>query len=90
MKVGYIVGSLSKGSINRQLALALADLAHARTGLQFREIPISPLALYDRERHRAVDQKRADNQREQAECGEVGPKRGRELGERVVLAARLD
>ena len=50
MNVGYIVGSLSKGSINRQLALALADLADARTGLRFREIPISPLGLYDRER----------------------------------------
>ena len=32
-KVGYIVGSLAKGSINRMLALALARLAPAQLEL---------------------------------------------------------
>ena len=43
-KVGYLVGSLAKGSINRQLAHALARLAPA--GLELVEIPIKDLPLY--------------------------------------------
>ena len=43
-KVGYIVGSLAKGSINRMLALALARLAPAQ--LELLEIPIKDLPLY--------------------------------------------
>ncbi len=46
-KVGYIVGSLSKASINRKLALALTRLAP--TELQFQDIPIGGLPLYDYE-----------------------------------------
>jgi chromate reductase len=42
--VGYFVGSLAKGSINRKLALALARLAPAE--LRMREIPIDDLPLY--------------------------------------------
>jgi len=42
--VGYLVGSLAKASINRKLALALAQLAPAE--LQMREIPFSELPLY--------------------------------------------
>ena len=37
-KVGYLVGSLARGSINRKLAKALAKLAPA--SLELREIPI--------------------------------------------------
>ena len=44
-KVGYIVGSLSKVSINRRLANALVKNAPA--GLDFREIPIRDLPLYN-------------------------------------------
>ena len=44
-KVGYIVGSLAKGSINRRLAQALVRLAPA--GLEFEEIPIRDLPLYN-------------------------------------------
>ena len=42
--VGYLVGSLAKGSINRKLATALARLAPA--GFTLREIPIAELPLY--------------------------------------------
>ncbi|MGB3461343.1 MAG: NADPH-dependent FMN reductase [Rhodanobacter lindaniclasticus] len=42
--VGYIVGSLAKGSINRQLAHALARLAPPQ--LELVEIPIKDLPLY--------------------------------------------
>jgi chromate reductase len=44
-KVGYIVGSLSKASINRKLATALTKLAPHT--LQLVEIPIAPLPLYN-------------------------------------------
>jgi chromate reductase, NAD(P)H dehydrogenase (quinone) len=43
-KIGYIVGSLAKASINRKLALALVRLAPE--GLAFTEIPIRDLPLY--------------------------------------------
>jgi len=43
-KVGYLVGSLAKGSINRLLAKALVRLAPP--GLQLVEIPIRDLPLY--------------------------------------------
>lgn len=43
-KVGYIVGSLAKASINRKLARALAGLAPP--GLELTEIPIRDLPLY--------------------------------------------
>ena len=43
-KVGYIVGSLAKASINRKLSKALVRLAPA--GLEFTEIPIRDLPLY--------------------------------------------
>jgi len=43
-KVGYIVGSLATGSINRRLALALARLAPP--GLMLTEIPFKDLPLY--------------------------------------------
>jgi chromate reductase len=43
-KVGYLVGSLAKGSINRLLAKALARLA--APGLELVEIPIKDLPLY--------------------------------------------
>lgn len=42
--VGYLVGSLAKGSLNRKLALALARLAPKE--LTLREIPIGELPLY--------------------------------------------
>ena len=42
--VGYFVGSLAKGSINRKLASALVKLAPE--GLTMREIPIRDLPLY--------------------------------------------
>ena len=42
--VGYFVGSLAKGSINRKLAKALTRLAPKE--LQLREIPIGELPLY--------------------------------------------
>ena len=42
--VGYFVGSLAKGSINRKLALALTRLAPSE--LRMREIPIGDLPLY--------------------------------------------
>ena len=42
--VGYFVGSLAKGSINRKLARALVKLAPEE--LQMREIPIGDLPLY--------------------------------------------
>ena len=44
-KVGYLVGSLAKGSINRLLAKALTRLGKAR-GLELVEIPIRDLPLY--------------------------------------------
>ena len=43
-KVGYFVGSLAKGSINRKLAKALVRLAP--DGLSMREIPFADLPLY--------------------------------------------
>lgn len=43
-KVGYIVGSLAKGSINRLLATALTRLAPS--GMELVEIPIRDLPLY--------------------------------------------
>jgi chromate reductase len=43
-KVGYLVGSLAKGSINLQLASALARLAPPE--LELKEIPIRDLPLY--------------------------------------------
>lgn len=43
-KVGYFVGSLAKGSINRTLAKALIKVAPPE--LQFEEIPIGNLPLY--------------------------------------------
>ena len=43
-KVGYFVGSLAKGSINRKLALALTRLAPE--GLSLEEIPFADLPLY--------------------------------------------
>ena len=42
--VGFFVGSLSRGSINRKLARALTNLAPRE--LQMREIPIGDLPLY--------------------------------------------
>ena len=42
--VGYFVGSLAKGSINRKLANALVRLAPSE--LSMREIPIAALPLY--------------------------------------------
>ena len=42
--VGYFVGSLAKGSINRKLARALTRLAPP--ALEMREIPIGELPLY--------------------------------------------
>jgi chromate reductase len=44
-KVGYLIGSLAKASINRQLAHALAKLA-PEVGLEMQEIPIAGLPLY--------------------------------------------
>ena len=43
-KIGYLIGSLARASINRKLAGALVKLAPA--GLEFREIPIRDLPLY--------------------------------------------
>ena len=43
-KVGYFVGSLARGSINRKLAKALVRLAPAE--LDMREIPFGDLPLY--------------------------------------------
>src|SRR5215213_7284873 len=43
-KVGYLIGSLAKGSINRKLAKALIGLAPEH--LTFSEIPIRDLPLY--------------------------------------------
>ena len=43
-QVGYLVGSLSSTSINRELAKALIRLAPA--GLEFTEISIGGLPLY--------------------------------------------
>ncbi len=43
-KVGYLVGSLARASINRKLARALARLAPPELALQ--EIPIGELPLY--------------------------------------------
>jgi chromate reductase len=43
-KVGYLIGSLAKESINRKLALALTRLAPEH--LEFTEIPIRDLPLY--------------------------------------------
>lgn len=43
-KVGYLVGSLAKGSINRKLAKALTRLAPE--GMEFHEIGFADLPLY--------------------------------------------
>lgn len=43
-KVGYLVGSLATGSINRKLAKALVRLAPA--GLEMSEVPFRDLPLY--------------------------------------------
>jgi chromate reductase len=43
-KVGYLIGSLAKDSINRKLALALTRVAPEH--LTFAEIPIRDLPLY--------------------------------------------
>jgi chromate reductase, NAD(P)H dehydrogenase (quinone) len=43
-KVGYLVGSLSVGSLNRKLARALIRLAPS--DLEFAEVPIKDLPLY--------------------------------------------
>ncbi len=48
-KVGVFVGSLSRESINRQLARALVKLAGAGGGLTLTEIPIGQLPLYNRD-----------------------------------------
>lgn len=42
--VGYLVGSLAKGSINRKLALALVQLAPSE--LELKEIPFAELPIY--------------------------------------------
>jgi chromate reductase len=42
--VGYLIGSIAKASINRQLAGALLRLAPAN--MKFREVPIAELPLY--------------------------------------------
>jgi chromate reductase, NAD(P)H dehydrogenase (quinone) len=47
LKVGYIVGSLSKNSINRKLGKALERLAPA--GVELIEIPIKDLPLYNQD-----------------------------------------
>ena len=44
-KIGYFIGSLSSGSINRTLSKALIRLAPEE--LEFTEIPISDLPLYN-------------------------------------------
>lgn len=46
-QVGFIVGSLAKGSINRKLALAMLRLAPR--GLELTEIPIRHLSIYNRD-----------------------------------------
>ncbi|TIN77786.1 NADPH-dependent FMN reductase [Mesorhizobium sp.] len=43
-KVGYLIGSLAKGSLNRKLAKALVNLAPAE--LSMAEIPFKDLPLY--------------------------------------------
>ena len=43
-KIGYIIGSIAKGSINRKLAGALVRLAPAKVVMS--EIPIADLPLY--------------------------------------------
>lgn len=43
-KIGILVGSIARDSLNRRLANALVKLAPA--GLEFREIPIRDLPLY--------------------------------------------
>ena len=43
-KVGYLVGSIAKASINRKLAYALAGLAPPELALE--EIPIAELPMY--------------------------------------------
>jgi chromate reductase, NAD(P)H dehydrogenase (quinone) len=46
-KVGYVIGSLAQGSINRKLAQALVRLAPP--ALEFSEIPIRGLPIYNRD-----------------------------------------
>ena len=47
MKIGYIVGSLSKESLNRGLARAF--IAVAPLGVDFVELPIADLPMYNRD-----------------------------------------
>lgn len=47
LTVGYIVGSLSKDSVNRKFAEALVKLAPE--GVEFVEIPIADLPVYNRD-----------------------------------------
>jgi len=47
MKIAYIVGSLASQSLNRGLAKALASLAPE--GVEFVELPIADLPLYNRD-----------------------------------------
>ena len=47
MKIGYIVGSLSKESLNRGLAKAF--IAVAPLGVDFVELPIADLPMYNRD-----------------------------------------
>ncbi|PKQ25413.1 MAG: ACP phosphodiesterase [Actinobacteria bacterium HGW-Actinobacteria-4] len=47
MKIGYIVGSLSTSSINREVSLAVAGLAP--DGVEFVELPYYRLPLYSRD-----------------------------------------
>lgn len=51
LRIGYIVGSTSRSSINRRLMLELVELDRSRdeSQLSFREISISDLGVYDRE-----------------------------------------
>jgi chromate reductase len=46
--VGYLVGSISRNSINRDLAVALRTIA-PEAGLELREIPIGTLPFYNRD-----------------------------------------
>lgn len=68
MKVGYIIGSLSQGSINRKLVNGLAELASQRTSLELVEIPIGDLALYDRERDEHYPPEAIEFKRRITEC----------------------
>lgn len=47
MKIGYIVGSLSKKSLNQGLAKAF--IAVAPSGVDFAELPVADLPMYNRD-----------------------------------------